>query len=56
MVGINVPLTRSRVLAMAKYWSMNINKARNDLGYHPIVDFPEGVARTVAWYKKNGWL
>jgi len=55
-MGINVPLTRSRVLAMSKYWGMDINKARKDLGFYPKIDLFEGVKRTVAWYQENGWL
>jgi nucleoside-diphosphate-sugar epimerase len=56
LIGVNVPLTRSRVLAMAKYWSMNISKARRDLGYNPNVDLTEGISCTVSWYKNEGWL
>jgi nucleoside-diphosphate-sugar epimerase len=56
LIGINVPLTRSRVMAMAKYWSMDISKARRDLGYNPKVNLTDGVAQTVLWYKNQGWL
>ncbi|MBA4368408.1 MAG: hypothetical protein C0403_12320 [Desulfobacterium sp.] len=55
-IGIEVPLTRSRVLAMSRCWGMDIQKARNDLGYDPVVRLSEGVAQTVAWYQKNGLL
>ncbi|MDO9263606.1 MAG: NAD(P)-dependent oxidoreductase [Desulfosalsimonadaceae bacterium] len=56
LISINVPLTRSRVLAMSKYWGMSIDKARQHLGYGPKIDLSEGVANTVKWYKKEGWL
>jgi nucleoside-diphosphate-sugar epimerase len=55
-IGINVPLTRSRVLAMSKYWGMNIEKARQHLGYEPKVNLSEGVAKTVKCYQQAGWL
>lgn len=55
-IGINVPLTRSRVLAMSKYWGMNIDKAKKQLGYNPKVDITEGIANTVKWYEKKRWI
>ncbi len=30
----------------------DISKARERLGYTPTVDFREGLARTLAWYKE----
>jgi nucleoside-diphosphate-sugar epimerase len=54
--GVEVPLTRSRVLALSKCWGMDIRKAERDLGYRPAVGLEEGVARTVAWYRTQGWL
>jgi len=56
LFDIHVPLTKSRILALSKCWGMDISKARRDIGYHPQVDLSEGVARTIAWYKKEGWL
>ena len=53
---IHVPLTKSRVLALSKCWGMDIRKAERYLGYHPQVDLAEGVAHTIAWYRKEGWL
>jgi dihydroflavonol-4-reductase len=39
-----------------RYWLCDINKAKKELGYHPKFDLEEGVAKTVKWYKENGWL
>jgi nucleoside-diphosphate-sugar epimerase len=56
LLGVEVPLTRSRVLAMSRYWGMDIQKARDDLGYNPVVELRQGVARTIAWYRDSGLL
>ena len=37
-------------------WQCDIEPARHDLGYEPQVLLEEGVRRSVAWYKKEGWL
>lgn len=37
-------------------WSVNVSKARKDFGFDPQVTLPEGVRRSVEWYKKEGWL
>lgn len=55
-LNISVPVTRSRVLALSRSWSMRIDKARRTLGYTPQTELSTGVARTVAWYRKAGWL
>lgn len=56
IIGLELPLTRSRVLAMSKYWGMDISKARRELGYSPRVDLEEGISETVAWYINEGLL
>ncbi|MGB8953169.1 MAG: NAD-dependent epimerase/dehydratase family protein [Candidatus Aminicenantales bacterium] len=33
-----------------------IQKAVRQLGYAPAVDFKDGIALTVRWYRENGWL
>lgn len=37
-------------------WNVDISKARRDFGFSPRVDLAEGVARSIEWYKKEGWL
>ena len=37
-------------------WRCDISPAVNELGYKPEVKLPEGVAKTIAWYKENHWL
>jgi dTDP-glucose 4,6-dehydratase len=34
-------------------YSVDWTKIRDELGYHPEVDFAEGLARTVKWYREN---
>lgn len=38
------------------HWTFDISKARQELGYIPVVGLPEGIRETVEWYKKNGWM
>ncbi len=54
--GIEPPLHRRRVDFWTKSRAFSIEKARRLLGYAPKVDVEEGVARTAAWYSKEGWL
>lgn len=56
LVRIESPITRSRVLAMSKYWGMDISKAKKELSYNPEIDLFEGVKRTITSYKRNGLL
>ena len=37
-------------------WRCDIEPAVRELGYHPEVQLPEGVRRSVRWYKEHGWL
>ncbi len=44
------PIYRRRVDFFTKNRSFSIAKARRMLGYEPVVDMEEGVARTLRWY------
>jgi nucleoside-diphosphate-sugar epimerase len=48
-------LTPTRVKFLSETRSYSNNKAREHLGYEP-VELQEGIARTVEWYKANGYL
>jgi nucleoside-diphosphate-sugar epimerase len=37
-------------------WRCDIQPAIDELGYQPQVKLAEGVRRSIAWYKENGWL
>jgi dihydroflavonol-4-reductase len=49
-------LTRSRVKFFTENRAFSYEKARNELGYVPKVDFREGVKRTIGWYRENKYL
>lgn len=42
--------------AKEKYWICSNSKARREIGFEPGVSLSEGIKRTAAWYKDNGWL
>ena len=37
-------------------WRCDISPAVSELGYKPQVKLEEGVRRSIAWYKENGWI
>ena len=37
-------------------WNADISKAQHDFGFNPTVSLPEGIKRSVEWYKQNNWL
>lgn len=37
-------------------WSVDVSKAQRDFGFSPKVALAEGVERSIAWYRKEGWL
>jgi nucleoside-diphosphate-sugar epimerase len=55
-LGFEPPLHRRRVDFWTKSRAFSIEKARRLLGYDPKVDLEEGIARTVAAYRRAGWI
>jgi nucleoside-diphosphate-sugar epimerase len=53
---VEPPLHRRRVDFWTKDRAFSIEKARRVLGYAPLVDLEDGIARTCAWYRQAGWL
>lgn len=37
-------------------WSVDVSKAERDFGFSPRIDLEEGVARSVDWYRSEGWI
>ncbi len=56
LTGRSVPLSRTGVAFFSEDRRFSIAKAEREVGYRPQVDLGEGVRRTVAWYRQEGWL
>lgn len=54
--GIEPPLYRRRVDFFTKSRAFDISRARRELGFAPAIDLDTGIARTLAWYRQEGWL
>ena len=54
--GITPPIFPRRVDWYRQNRAFKIDNAKRDLGYQPKVDIDEGLKRTAAWYKKEGYL
>lgn len=55
--GGRTPLFRANLKNfLVKNWSLDIRKAREELGYEPRYTLSQGVEETAAWYRENNWL
>ena len=54
--GVSTELCPASVYMIAKPGGYSIDKARRLLGYEPRVTFDEGMRRTEAWLRENGYL
>lgn len=50
---VNIEKARDGV---QKNWLCNPRKALDELGFKTKLSLEEGVANTIGWYKKNGWM
>lgn len=55
-LGLQPPLHRRRLSFFKHNRAFSIEKARRVLGYAPAVGVEEGMRRTVAWYRSEGYL
>jgi dihydroflavonol-4-reductase len=55
-LGIEPPIYRRRVDFFTKSRAFDITRAREELGYAPAVTLRDGIHRTLAWYREQGWL
>jgi nucleoside-diphosphate-sugar epimerase len=53
---VQPPLYRRRVDFYVKSRAFDTTRARAELGFAPAVDLPEGIRRTIAWYRAQGLL
>ena len=54
--GREAPLTRAKVDFFLKHRAYDTAKAKRLLGFAPRVGLDEGLPRTIAWYREQGWL
>jgi nucleoside-diphosphate-sugar epimerase len=54
--GWKPPLSRTGVAFFSEDRLFSWRKAHEELGYTPAYDLAAGVARTIAWYREQGWL
>lgn len=54
--GIEPPLFRRRVDFFTKSRAFDITRARTEIGYAPSVTLRDGIARTLGWYREQGWV
>jgi len=55
-LGVQPPLHRRRLDFFRKSHRLSADKARQQLGFEPRVDFEEGARRTAEWYRVAGLL
>lgn len=55
-LGIEPPLHRRRLDFFLKDRAFKIDKAREVLGWEPTVELDAGIAQTLEWYRKAGWI
>jgi dihydroflavonol-4-reductase len=55
-LGVEPPIFRRRVDFYTKSRAFDTTRARTELGFAPRVDLEEGIARTAAWYRREGLL
>lgn len=55
-LNISPPLFRRRVDWFRQNRAFDIGKAKRELGYDPQIKLLEGLKRTAAWYKQEGYL
>jgi nucleoside-diphosphate-sugar epimerase len=54
--GLEPPIYRRRVDFYTKSRAFDITRARQEIGYTPQVSLRVGIARTLAWYRTQGWI
>lgn len=48
---------RSRANDMRQpFWLVSDRRAREELGYRPLMSTAQGIAETASWYRQEGWL
>jgi dihydroflavonol-4-reductase len=53
---IEPPLYRRRVDFFTKSRAFDISRARQELGFQPVVTLRDGIRRTLEWYREQRWI
>ncbi|MEM1041430.1 MAG: NAD-dependent epimerase/dehydratase family protein [Bacteroidota bacterium] len=56
LFGQYPPLNREKAREATASWLCSVAKARRDFGYRQTVEIEDGMAETVRWYRRHGWL
>lgn len=56
LVKKETPLNRGKLSFFLDPKAMSSARAKDELGFAPMINFQVGIAKTVAWYRENGWL
>ena len=56
LLNKETPLNRGKLSFFIDPKAMSSVRAKTELGFAPEIDFRTGIARTIAWYRENGWL
>ena len=54
--NVEPPIHKNRLNFFLRDQAFDISKIQQTVGYVPRVDLPEGIQRTVRWYKEQGWF
>lgn len=52
-IGLKPPITCNNIRSIAAARRLSINKAAQELGFKPSIEFEDGVKNTILWYKEN---
>jgi dihydroflavonol-4-reductase len=55
-LGLEPPIYRRRVDFFTKSRAFDITRARTEIGFQPAVGLPEGIRKTLDWYRQHAWL
>jgi nucleoside-diphosphate-sugar epimerase len=47
------PISKYMIKEITHSWACDISKARQELGYNPMIEFNQGIKNTVIWYKNK---
>ena len=49
-------MNEDKAREMVLSWVCSVEKAKKELGYSQRINLQDGIAQTIAWYKRHNWL